>query len=152
MKTLVLAISLLFLIGCGGGDSSDGGSSTSERIKWSYNVGSGTYVYYSSVALSVDNQTLYVGTSTKIRSAPSRGDKLIALDRNGTLKWEYNLTNGEEVRSSPVVADNKILFIADYRTGEFSKNYTDLFCINDWCYDKLNLQIYKKLQYQNIGH
>ncbi len=100
------------------------------EVKWSYDVGPDTYIYYSSPALSNDEHTIYFGTSVKVRSNPSRNDAFIALKRDGSLKWSYELTGGEEVRSSPVVSGGKVCFTADYRTGEFSKDYSSLFCLD----------------------
>ncbi len=128
----ILIFIVTLLAGCGGGDDSPaGGGGDTSRIKWSYDVGPDTYIYYSSAALSQDEQTIYVGTSKKVRSNASGKDALIALNNDGSLKWKYSLTGGEEVRSSPVVAENAVCFLADYKTGEFSKNYTDLVCLNE---------------------
>lgn len=101
------------------------------RVLWNYDVGDDTYIYYSSAAISPDNKTIFVGTSRKIRSASSRKDFMLALNINGSKKWQYDLTGGEEVRSSPVVSGGKVCFLADYRTGEFSKYRTKLYCLDE---------------------
>lgn len=83
------------------------------------------------MAISLDGKTIFLGTSKKVRVDSSRKDSLIALHSSGDKKWEYELSEGEEVRSTPVVSDDRVCFLADYRTGEFSKTYTKLFCLNE---------------------
>jgi outer membrane protein assembly factor BamB len=136
LKKVVAILLVGALSACGGGGSSSGSENGgsgggSARTQWSYDVGADTYIYYSSAALSEDEQTIYFGTSRKIRDTASRNDALIALNSDGTLKWRYTLSGGEEVRSTPVVSDGKIYFLADYRTGEFSKTHTSLFALNE---------------------
>lgn len=132
---LFIFSSLILLNGCGGGSDSEDTENEQPlgigKSQWSYDVGSSTYIYYSSPALSADQQTIYIGTSKKVRDNSSLNDRLIAINSSGELKWEYALPNGEEVRSTPVVHDNKIYFIADRKTGEFSKSYSELFCLNE---------------------
>ncbi|MDP7038414.1 MAG: hypothetical protein QGI45_04605, partial [Myxococcota bacterium] len=111
--------------------SSCGDKGDTFRIKWTYDVGSDTTVYYSSAALSEDEQTIYVGTSKKVKSDASRKDSLLALNNDGSLKWKYALTGGEEVRSSPVVASNRVCFLADDRTSSSTKSYTNLVCLHE---------------------
>jgi len=135
-SSIVILFTMIFFTACSGGDD-DGGTEVvtnpdggvGEAI-WQFNVGSKTYVNYSSATLSVDQQTIYVGTSTKIRANPSREDSLIAINADGNLKWSYSLPNGEEVRSTPVVHEDKIFFIGDRRTGESTKDYSELFCLD----------------------
>jgi outer membrane protein assembly factor BamB len=121
---ITLITGMLLLSSCG--DKGD-----TFRIKWSYDVGSDTYVYYSSAALSEDEQTIYVGTSKKVGRDSSRKDSLLALNNDGSLKWKYALTRGEEVRSSPVVASHTVCFLADFRTGSRTKDYTNLVCLHE---------------------
>ncbi len=129
---LLLAAAALLLVACGGGGGGgEGGGGDSERVLWQHNVGADTFAYYSSPALSADQQTVYIGTSINVREVPRHADSLQAVNRDGTLQWQFDLTDGEEVRSTPVVYNNKIYFLADYRTGEFAKEYTDLFCLNE---------------------
>ena len=111
--------------------SSCGDKGDTFRIKWTYDVGSDTTVYYSSAALSEDEQTIYVGTSKKVKSDASRKDSLLALNNDGSLKWKYALSGGEEVRSTPVVASDSICFLADYRTSSSTKSYTNLICLHE---------------------
>lgn len=85
---------------------------TDPNIVWSYIV-EGSYVYYASPALSSDEKTVYIGTSFAIKSPQSDYDRLIALNTDGTLKWEYS-TNKGEIRSSLKVYKDNIYFIAEY--------------------------------------
>ena len=82
-------------------------------VVWTYDIGGDAYVYYSTPALSQDEQTLYIGTSKKLHSPQSENDRLIALSTDGKLKWEYD-TNKGEVRSNIVVYKDYIFFVADY--------------------------------------
>ncbi len=130
----VSSLVVLSLIACDGDENStpDEGTSVpgSGAVNWQFNVGSDTYVYYASPALSEDEQTIYVGTSRKVMSNPSRQDALVAVSKDGSQLWRYELSGGEEIRSTPVVYNDKIYFTANYRTGTYSKSYADLFSIN----------------------
>ncbi len=133
---LMPSLLILSLLACGGGGESstpDEGASLpgSGAVNWKFNLGANTFAYYSSPALSEDQQTIYIATAKNVRANPSRQDALWAINRDGSHKWHYALTDGEEVRSTPVVYDSKIYFIADYRTGQYTKSYTDLFCLDD---------------------
>ena len=87
------------------------------RVVWTYDVGGGTYIYYSTPALSEDEETIYIGTSKKIQSPQSDNDRLLALTKDGKLKWQFDTNNGE-IRSNLVVYKDYIYFVADYdRTG-----------------------------------
>lgn len=104
----------LFLVGCNQ-------SQLDSRIVWRYTLSDSTYTYYGSAAFSSDEQTIYFGTSLKVALPQSADDKLIALNKNGSLKWEYN-TSGGEVRSNPIVYNSNIYFIADYGRTEAGAN------------------------------
>lgn len=102
-------------------------------IKWSYDVGNETYIYYSSATLSEDENTIFFGTSKKMHDTQSLNDYLIALNKDGTVKYKYN-TQGGEIRSTPVVSNGKVCFIADYgrnASAQIMKNRSDLICINE---------------------
>jgi outer membrane protein assembly factor BamB len=123
------------LVACGGGEDSTPEAGSSEqgsgKVNWKFNLGAETFAYYASPALSEDEKTIYIGTAVNVRENASRQDALWAVNRDGSQKWKFNLSDGEEVRSTPVVYDNKVYFTADYRTGQYAKSYTDLFCIDD---------------------
>jgi outer membrane protein assembly factor BamB len=130
-KILILLLILMMVFplinGCGKKDEDkeiDKGNKKDEKTNketkkgldetiWTYNVGGDTYVYYSTPTFSQDEETLYIGTSKKLHSPQSDNDKLIALSRDGKLKWEYS-TNKGEVRSNIVVYKDYIYFVADY--------------------------------------
>jgi|GEM_PF-3982418 len=82
------------------------------NIVWSY-IAEGSYIYYASPALSSDEKTVYFGTSFALKSMQSDKDRLIALNRDGTLKWEYSTQRGE-VRSNITVYKDNLYFTADY--------------------------------------
>jgi len=82
------------------------------RIIWQYNI-SDTYFNYTSPVLTENEQVIYIGTGVKEADTQSDNDRLIALNRDGTLKWEYN-TQGAEIKSNLLVKDNNIFFVGDY--------------------------------------
>ena len=86
------------------------------RIKWKYSTG--LSIYYSSAALSQDENTVYFGTSYPLASPPGSGHGLYCLNsRSGALNWKYDLDNSSYVRSSPAIApDGTIYFVVENRT------------------------------------
>ena len=72
--------------------------------------------YYCSPALSTDEQTLYIGTSTSLLGIHNKSQFFIALDvQNGEEKWRIQL-GLSEVRSAPAVSpDNSVYFILEVR-------------------------------------
>jgi len=72
--------------------------------------------YYCSPALSIDEMTLYVGTSTALLGTHNKNHFFFALDsKTGKEKWKLPL-GVNEVRSSPAIAsDNSIYFTLEIR-------------------------------------
>ena len=72
--------------------------------------------YYCSPALSTDEETLYIGTSTYLLGIHNKSQFFIALDtKTGKEKWRIEL-GVSEVRSAPAVySDNSIYFILEMR-------------------------------------
>ena len=72
--------------------------------------------YYCSPALSTDEETLYIGTSTYLLGIHNKNQFFIALDtKTGKEKWRIEL-GVSEVRSAPAVySDNSIYFILEMR-------------------------------------
>ncbi|GAA0294941.1 hypothetical protein GCM10009128_11960 [Psychrosphaera haliotis] len=114
----------------GGGSNSGGSGGSSSRLVWGAALPTTSFAYYSSPALSADEQTIYVGTAKNVRNASAGNDVMAAYDRNGNVKWQYTLPNAEEVRSSPVVHKGNIYFTVDKRTAEFNKSYRDLVALS----------------------
>jgi len=139
---IIFALSL-FLSACGGGGGSDDPQTTKSdadkepdkveesRLVWEKLLPTTSFAYYSSPALSADEQTIYIGTAKNVRNDPAGSDLMVAYNRDGSEKWRYSLPNGEEVRSSPVVHKDNIYFTVDKRTGEFEKVYRELVALND---------------------
>lgn len=98
------------------------------RIKWTYSTG--VSIYYSSAALSEDENRVYFGTSYHLGSPPGSGHGLYCLNStSGALIWKYDL-GSSEVRSSPAIApDGTIYFVVETRTP--SGEGWDL---SDWLY------------------
>ena len=134
----IFYLSLFFaLSACGGGGSEAGNVQTtqsnqeeSSRLVWDKALPTASFAYYSSPALSADEETIYIGTAKNVRNSPSGNDVMLAVNRSGVEKWRYVLPNGEEVRSSPVVHNGNIYFTAEKRTGEFEKAYRDLVALD----------------------
>lgn len=125
IKSIIMVIVAFttLLFGCGK-------AQVDSRILWKYSIAGNTYTYYSSAILSEDEQTIYFGTSLKVALPQSESDRLIALNRNGSLKWEY-YTNGGEIRSNPIVVNGSIYFIADFgRTVESYREKAELIAVN----------------------
>jgi len=108
---VIAMICAALLAGCGNNQHK-----RDARILWTYNIEGGTYQYYASPVLSTDEQTIYLGTSIKANDPQSEYDKLIALNRDGTLKWTYDTGKGE-VRSNIAISGGNLFFIADYGRG-----------------------------------
>jgi outer membrane protein assembly factor BamB len=106
----------LFACGGGGGDSKTAQSGSGQqsdgveqsRLVWDKALPTSSFAYYSSPALSSDEETIYIGTAKNVRNSPSGSDLMVAYNRDGGEKWRYTLPNGEEVRSSPVVHNKGI--------------------------------------------
>ena len=94
-----------------------------ERILWSFLAEANTY--YGSPALSLDEQTVYIGTSDGILASPATNNALYALfASSGKLQWKYPL-GSKEVRSTPAIAqDGSIVFVASEHglTGTGGRN------------------------------
>jgi len=71
-------------------------------------------IYYSSPALSVDEKTVYIGTSTALFGTHTTGQVFVAMDAaTGSERWRLPLGRSE-VRSSPAIAsDNSIYFTVE---------------------------------------
>ena len=105
---------LLFAIGSCGGDAGPGPDDQDTRILWSFLADA--EAYYGSPALSRDEQTVYVGTSTGGLGAPETPNAFYALTvATGAVRWQLPL-GVNEVRSTPAVApDGSITFVAEER-------------------------------------
>lgn len=92
------------------------------RIRWTQRIQPG--IYYGSPALSLDQSTVYFGTSVGSEGTISSLHALHALDvSTGASLWTFPL-GGAEVRSSPAVGpDGSITFLVDERnvSGGFVK-------------------------------
>ncbi|MGK0304408.1 MAG: outer membrane protein assembly factor BamB, partial [Gammaproteobacteria bacterium] len=138
-KSLFFTLFALTLSACSGsGDSNttpsvsgqQPGNVEQSRLVWDKALPTASFAYYSSPALSSDEETIYIGTAKNVRNSPSGSDLMVAYNRDGGEKWRYTLPNSEEVRSSPVVHNNNIYFTADKRTSEFQKSYRDLVALD----------------------
>ena len=149
-----VAILSTLIAACGGGGDSgsrDSGYSGNNdgndtnvpaepsRLVWDTQLPVASFAYYSSVALSTDEQTLYVGTAKNVRNPSAGNDVVAAYNVDGSILWQHSLPNGEEVRSSPVVHNDTIYVLVEKRTGEFTKAYRDLIALNS-----LGAQIWRK--------
>jgi outer membrane protein assembly factor BamB len=139
-KSLFFTLFALTLSACSGsGDSNttpsvsgqQPGNVEQSRLVWDKALPTASFAYYSSPALSSDEETIYIGTAKNVRNSPSGSDLMVAYNRDGGEKWRYTLPNSEEVRSSPVVHNNNIYFTADKRTSEFQKSYRDLVALDN---------------------
>jgi outer membrane protein assembly factor BamB len=139
-KLLFFTLFALTLSACSGsGDSNttpsvsgqQPGNVEQSRLVWDKALPTASFAYYSSPALSSDEETIYIGTAKNVRNSPSGSDLMVAYNRDGGEKWRYTLPNSEEVRSSPVVHNNNIYFTADKRTSEFQKSYRDLVALDN---------------------
>ena len=136
LATLLTVCALLS--GCGGSDPQSTQSEQDKqpdkveqsRLVWEKSLPVASFAYYSSPALSADEQTIYIGTAKNVRNSPSGNDVMVAYNRDGSEQWRHVLPNGEEVRSSPVVHQQNIYFTVDKRTGEFEKAYRDVVALN----------------------
>lgn len=112
-RRVVLAAILGALVtgGCGGGSEP-----RPSRVRWS---DQGAPDYYASPALSLDQRTVYFGTSMWENASPRPGNALHALSTaDGAVRWSYPLGKGE-VRSAPAVAsDGSIHFVVETRDPE----------------------------------
>lgn len=131
--TTLICFLLIFMIlfaGC-----NDGKNKWDARIIWQYSI-SNTYFNYTSAVLAENEQVIYIGTGVKEADAQSDSDRLIALNRDGTLKWEF-YTQGAEIKSNILIYDNNIFFIGDYdrtiadyeRNISMSKSKSVLFAV-----------------------
>ena len=149
-----VAILSTLIAACGGGGDSgsrDSGYSGNNdgndtnvpaepsRLVWDTQLPVASFAYYSSVALSTDEQTLYVGTAKNVRNPSAGNDVVAAYNVDGSILWQHSLPNGEEVRSSPVVHNDTIYVLVEKRTGEFTKAYRDLIALNS-----IGAQIWRK--------
>ena len=106
---------LLFTTLCCGGDTGPVPDDSDPRILWTFLSDAETY--YGSPALSPDEQTVYVGTSTGSLGTPETTNALYALSvATGDVRWNFPL-GVEEVRSTPAIGpDGSITFVAQERT------------------------------------
>lgn len=82
--------------------------------KWVIQLPAGTY--YCSPALSLDEKTVYIGTSAALLDVHNKSQYFVALDaETGKEIWKMSL-GINEVRSSPAVSsDNSIYFTVEIR-------------------------------------
>lgn len=67
-------------------------------------------VYYSSPALSSDEKTIFIGTSTGFLGNHPTGQEFVAIDpSNGNVKWRLQL-GSNEVRSTPAIGPDKSIY------------------------------------------
>ena len=98
------------------------------NILWSYII-EGSYVYYASPALSADEKTVYFGTSFAVKQPQSDNDRIVALNRDGTLKWEYHTGKGE-IRSNITVYKENLYFAADYGRKDGARERAELIALD----------------------
>ncbi|NLP11306.1 PQQ-like beta-propeller repeat protein [bacterium] len=96
-----------------------------ERILWTFAVES--EIYYSSPALSLNEETVYFGTSSGILAKQAANNALYAVAvATGQVLWKFPL-GIKEVRSSPAVcADGSIAFVASERNSAAGPTVRDL--------------------------
>ncbi len=117
-RVLIAALMAGTLAACGKGDGEAGAT----RIRWTSQAAP---VYYASPALSLDERTVYVGTSLWENEPPRTGHSLRALSAaDGSVRWSYPLGKGE-VRSTPAVApDGSITFVVETREPQLPGSTT----------------------------
>ena len=110
-RLLLVALACLAACKGGGGPSAP---AVDPRIRWTFTPAA--EVYYGSPALSPDESTVYLGTSSGGLQPLGPGQVLQAVAvQDGTLRWSYPL-GAFEVRSTPAVAaDGSITFLASRR-------------------------------------
>jgi outer membrane protein assembly factor BamB len=108
------AVLLFTALSCGG-DTGPDPDGSDPRILWTFLADAETY--YGSPALSHDEQTVYLGTSTGSLGAPETTNAFYALSvATGDVRWELPL-GVNEVRSTPAIGpDGSITFVAEERT------------------------------------
>jgi outer membrane protein assembly factor BamB len=88
VKTSILFTFSLLLSACGGG-SDDSQTTKSDadkqpdkveasRLVWEKLLPTTSFAYYSSPALSADEQTIYIGTAKNVRNDPAGSDLMVA--------------------------------------------------------------------------
>ncbi len=121
-----LYIMIGFGLSCDSGNGKDGrnGGENSRKL-WERALAQD--IYYSSAALSSDENTVYIGTSTWLTGIHGGPHYFVALDAvTGVIRWQFPLGAGE-VRSSPAIAaDGSIYFAVEMHdplsgsaTGDF---------------------------------
>jgi outer membrane protein assembly factor BamB len=108
------ALAILLLGACGGGGEGPKARLGQDRIAWTFTPAA--EVYYGSPALSADESTVYLGTSSGGLQPLPGGQALQAVaTASGALRWSFPLGTSE-VRSTPAVAaDGSITFVASRR-------------------------------------
>lgn len=118
----ILAIGALGAVGCADEPNAPLDPGLDPRIQWITHLTAGTF--YGSPALSADQSTVYIGTSTPFAGAVPRQHELVALAvATGAQQWSFPL-GFAEVRSTPAVhSDGSITFLIEERnlSGGFVK-------------------------------
>lgn len=125
---LVLALSVGAIAGCGEDSGpGDGGDDGSARIVWTYDLA--PEVYYGSPALSVDETTVYFGTSVGLLQSPQTNHSFVALNTaDGSLRWKFALGAGQ-VRSAPAIAtDGSVYFMVEGHNPTADSLAADALC------------------------
>lgn len=138
IRSLFFTLTLLLLASCEQTTSPE--EKSKQQFLWTFLAGAG--IYYSSPALSPDEQAVYIGTSTGILGTAAANNALYAISAaTGAKLWVYSLGAGE-VRSSPAVSPNgSILFVASERnSADPSRSRDLLFCLSasgqmQWTFD-----------------
>ncbi|WP_288985920.1 hypothetical protein, partial [uncultured Pseudoalteromonas sp.] len=90
--SIIFALSIL-LAACGGGGGSDDPQTTKSdadkqpdkveesRLVWEKLLPTTSFAYYSSPALSADEQTIYIGTAKNVRNDPAGSDVMVAYNQ-----------------------------------------------------------------------
>ena len=110
---IITSLNLLFIFSAGCKNRVGPGVETTPKI-WETLLP--VEIYYSSPALSLDEKTVYTGTSAGLNGNHHTGQVFVALNAStGKETWELPL-GANEVRSTPAVSsDNSIYFTVEVR-------------------------------------
>lgn len=126
--SLFCTLAIFFLASCQ--QATNPKEKSKEQFLWTFDAGAS--IYYSSPAVSPDEKSVYIGTSTGILGAAAVNNALSAISATtGAKLWVYSLGAGE-VRSSPAVSpDGSILFVASERKpADPSRSRDLLYCLS----------------------
>ena len=116
MRTRISWALLWAITACGDHGTGPRNDARDPRIRWVHEEAAGTY--YGSPALSLDEATVYIGTSRGILAPLAGEHAVVALNvATGALRWRF-ATGAAEVRSSPAVGpDGSVTVVIEERTA-----------------------------------